>query len=634
MNNIMNNINIMNNKQQKLAHIFVHFFKIGGGECYLANFNKYNLLFDFKNQFKEVLFVNKTYTTETLFKFNMEIIFYSSYEELNQYLLDYNFDIILDHQLYWFSHIEKIAYANIFPHRIIRIIHGVPIHFKNIDQDNYYYSIELYKEEGSHKSWNNHIKYYNNLGIDVSHISDQQKIFYEKKVFNKDQINVAIVGRIYEDKISLPFIKLLVKFATVYKSFHFNFYGVIGDHYIKIFLSEIRKCNNITYKNVVDPVDKKNIYLENDILLHPSKMEAGATVILEAMSYGLPIVARKCNGVMHAVGEENHHLLGITDIQILELLLNFKKDIYDYNAISCQNIMKVMYHNDENVLFNRVIKDLQNIHKINTCIEKGNTIPNIIHYIFGLEKQTHEFPFVYYLSIYSNYLINKPDIIYFHYQYMPYGILWDKAKQYIKLNYVNMNNSCWGDKKIVKYAHKADKLRLELLYKYGGVYMDIDTITYRPYHHLLCHDFVIGKQEENYGINNITLYCNAIMLSKAGNIFIKYWLDLYETHFDPHGWCEASVHLPHKIFELIKSENVCCDIKIMDIESFYYPSYNQVNKIFEVDCEDKNMYLDKLITLHYWNSYSNKYYNNICDFDYCINNNTLYAKIMKNLIIN
>ena len=562
----------------------------------------------------------------------MEIIFYSSYEELNQYLLDYNFDIILDHQLYWYSeiNIEKNAYNNIFPHRIIRVIHGVPIHFKNIEKENYYYSIELYTEHNSDKSWNNHIKYYNNLGVYV----DESYICNIKKVFNKDQINVAIVGRIYEDKISFPFIKLLVKFATIHKSFHFNFYGVIGDHYMKIFLSEIKKCNNLTYKGVINPSEIKNIYLENDILLHPSKMEAGATVILEAMSYGLPVVGRKCNGVMHAVGEENHYLLGISDIEILELLLNFKKDIYDYGVISQRNIMKVMRHNDEKMLFNRVIKDLQNIYKTNICMENGNSIPNIIHYIFGLEKQTHEFPFVYYLSIYSNYVINKPYVIYFHYQYMPYGIWWDKAKDLVKLNYVNMNNSCWGNKKIVKYAHKADKLRLELLYKYGGIYMDIDTITYRSYHHLLNYDFVIGKQEENYGINNITLYCNAIMLSKAGNRFIKYWLDLYEMHFETHGWCEASVHLPHKIFELIKSEDInssICNIKIMDIESFYYPSYNQVNKIFEDSCDDEIMYLDKLITLHYWNSYSNKYYNNICDFDYCINNNTLYAKIMKNI---
>ena len=386
----MNNINIMNNKQLTLAHIFVHFFKIGGGECYLQNFNKYNLLHDDDNddnydnydnsnhsQFKEVLFINKNYINETLFHFNMEIIFYSSYEELNQYLLDYNFDIILDHQLYWYSeiNIEKNAYNNIFPHRIIRVIHGVPIHFKNIEKENYYYSIELYKEEGSHKSWNNHIKYYNNLGVYV----DESYICNIKKVFNKDQINVAIVGRIYEDKISFPFIKLLVKFATIHKSFHFNFYGVIGDHYMKIFLSEIKKCNNLTYKGVINPSEIKNIYLENDILLHPSKMEAGATVILEAMSYGLPVVGRKCNGVMHAVGEENHYLLGISDVEILELLLNFKKDIYDYGVISQRNIMKVMRHNDEKMLFNRVIKDLQNIYKTNICMENGNSIPNIIH---------------------------------------------------------------------------------------------------------------------------------------------------------------------------------------------------------------------------------------------------------------
>ena len=632
----------MNYKQPILAHIFVHFFKIGGGEGYLSNFNKYNLLHNDNNNdhndnshFKEVLLINKNYTCETLFHFNMDIIFYSSYEELNQYLLDYNFDIILDHQLYWYSeiNIEKIAYANIFPHRIIRVIHGVPIHFKNIEDENYYYSIELYKEEGSHKSWNNHIKYYNNLGVYID--SNIDNICDSNKVFNKDKINVAIVGRIYEDKISFDFIKLLVRFANAYKSFYFNFYGVIGDHYIKIFMHEIKKSNNIIYKGIVDPIEKSNIYLENDILLHPSKMEAGATVILEAMSYGLPVIGRKCNGVMHAVGEENHHLLGKTDMEILELLLNFKKNVYDYGVISRQNIMKVRCHNDEKVLFNRVIKDLQNIYKTNICMENGNSIPNIIHYIFGLEKQTHEFPFVYYLSIYSNYVINKPYIIYFHYQYMPYGMWWDKAKDLVKLNYVNMNNVLWGNKKIVKYAHKADKLRLELLYKYGGIYMDIDTITYRSYHHLLNYDFVIGKQEENYGINNITLYCNAIMLSKAGNKFIKYWLDLYEMHFETHGWCEASVHLPHKIFELIKSEHgnsSICNIKIMDKESFYYPSYNQVNKIFEDSCDDESMYLDKLITLHYWNSYSNKYYNNICDFDYCVNNNTLYAKIMKKLL--
>ena len=70
----------------KLAHIFVHFFKIGGGESYVSNFNKYN------NIFEETLFINKNYPNETLFKYNSKIIFYESYEELNRFI--YDFDIL------------------------------------------------------------------------------------------------------------------------------------------------------------------------------------------------------------------------------------------------------------------------------------------------------------------------------------------------------------------------------------------------------------------------------------------------------------------------------------------------------------------------------------------------------------
>ena len=105
-------------------------------------------------------------------------------------------------------------------------------------------------------------------------------------------------------------------------------------------------------------------------------------------------------------------------------------------------------------------------------------------------------------------------MIYFHYQYEPYGYWWEKAKKYLFLNYINAEYMYWGKKKIIKYAHKADKIRLDILYKYGGVYMDIDTITYKSYKHLLNYDFVIGIQDENYGPEKITLYCNAILLAK------------------------------------------------------------------------------------------------------------------------
>jgi glycosyltransferase involved in cell wall biosynthesis len=597
-------INNLKNKK-KLAHIFVHFFKIGGGESYLQNFNKINSIFD------ETLFINNNYNNETLFNFNGDIIFYTNYNVLNNLLK--NYDIILDHQLYWFDKNNTFeSFKNISSNKIFRITHGVPIHFQNITDYNYSYSIELYNETLSDKSWNNHIKIYNNIGVEKN---------IKKCTFKNSnlKINIACVGRINEDKIPITFLKILTKFLNIHKKYIFNFYGLIDDSYFKYFNNEINKVKNIKYYGVIDPKDIKNIYLNNDILMHPSKSEAGATVVLEAMSYGLPIICKNTGGLPNALGSNNINYLCNNDQEMFEKLLLINED--NYKKIFKNNIFKILNHN--NITLNKKLIDTIDI--INNY-ENSDNIPNIIHYIFGLKKQKEEFYFVYYLSILSNYLINKPDIIYFHYQYEPYGYWWEKAKKYIKLNYVNANGISWGSKKIIKYAHKADKLRLDILYKYGGIYMDIDTITYKSYEHLLNYDFVMGIQDENYGTEKITLYCNAILLCKKNNIFLKKWIDEYEKHFIPSGWCEASVFLPHKIYDMLSQEEKL-NIKILDKNCFYYPSYYEVDKIFE-----NELLIDKnLLTLHLWNSYSEKYYKSINNFNWIFNNNSLYSSLIKNI---
>ena len=374
----------------------------------------------------------------------------------------------------------------------------------------------------------------------------------------------------------------------------------------------------------------ENVYKKNDILLHPSKNEAGATVILEAMSYGLPVIARYTGGIPNAL--DNIEYLCINDKEFFNKLTMINGDVY--KRLSLKNYYKIQNNNNLNIQINKLYNELNIINKINQC----NTIPNIIHYIYGFEKQKKEFPFVFYLSILSNLKINKPDKIYFHYQYLPYGYWWDKIKDNISLNYINADNLYWGKKKIIKYAHKADKIRLELLYKYGGIYMDIDTISYKPYIDLLKYDFVIGIQEENYGKDKITLYCNAIMFCKKNNYFIKGWIDNYENDFDNESWCESSIHLLSKLVNKLiinnnlhlnkNKNNTMENYKILEKEAFYYPSYNETHKIFEGE-EEIN---ENLITLHYWNSYSNKYYDVIKDFDWINNNNSMYSKLIKNIM--
>jgi hypothetical protein len=176
--------------------------------------------------------------------------------------------------------------------------------------------------------------------------------------------------------------------------------------------------------------------------------------------------------------------------------------------------------------------------------------------------------------------------------------------------------------------------------------MDIDTISYQPYlekiYNFNKYDFILGIQEENYGSKKITLYCNAILFAKKNNIFIKKWIDMYEASFLPNGWCEASIHLPTKIFDLLNTEEIS-KIKIFNKYAFYYPSYNETNKIFEkiplpektleISYEENSIPNKNLITLHLWNSYSYKYFKNIQGFEYIDTNNSLYSKLMKNIVI-
>ena len=471
-----------------------------------------------------------------------------------------------------------------------------------------------------------------------------------------NDINIAIVGRVDSEKVPIKFLDQLIIFINRKnndkKNYIFNFYGPCDKSYEKYFLTKINneefkknydeeykeekkykeKNKKLIYHGIINPENVSTIYLTNQILLHPSKTECGATVILEAMSYGLPVLCRNNGGLPHALSEENRDFckdINRNDKDFFDKLLELTNDINKerlFNLLIKKNRLKVSLENNETIVYPKLIQNIYDLSLVN----KLESIPNIIHYIFGLKLQNEPFLFVYYLSIYSNIIINKPHIIYFHYQYEPYGIWWDKIKPYLHMNYINTENLYWGKKKIKKTAHKADKLRLEILYKYGGIYMDIDTISYQPYLEKINkfnkYDFIIGIQEENYGPKKITLYCNAILFAKKNNIFIKKWMDMYEASFLPNGWCEASIHLPTKIFDLLKSEEIS-KIKIFNKHVFYYPSYDETHKIFEENSEpNKN-----LITLHFWNSYSYKYLKNINGFEYIDTNNSLYSKLMKNI---
>lgn len=133
---------------------------------------------------------------------------------------------------------------------------------------------------------------------------------------------------------------------------------------------------------------------------------------------------------------------------------------------------------------------------LSSCFAQSSAvpgIPKIVHFIFGLKGENPTLNFEHYLAIKSAHDVLQPQTIYMHYHYTPVGENWEKVKPFLTLNRVEIPSSIFGQS-VKHYAHAADVIRLEMLIKYGGIYMDIDVITVKPMDDLLNHDFVMGAE--------------------------------------------------------------------------------------------------------------------------------------------
>lgn len=226
-------------------------------------------------------------------------------------------------------------------------------------------------------------------------------------------------------------------------------------------------------------------------------------------------------------------------------------------------------------------------------------IPNIIHFVFGLAPDFGGKPFslMHYLAIKSALEVNKPEKIFFHYEYEPAGEWWEKAKPLLFLNKLTAPDEIYGNP-LFHYAHKGDVINLRVLQQWGGIYLDIDTICVKPYKHLLINKAVLGlehrkpvfyneKNRIRYAIKRLTLFPfkrlpapgikglgNAVILAEPQSEFINLWLNSYRTFrskklFDEY-WNEHSVRIP---FELAKNNSHL--VTILSVHHFFFPYYDE-----------------------------------------------------------
>jgi hypothetical protein len=188
-------------------------------------------------------------------------------------------------------------------------------------------------------------------------------------------------------------------------------------------------------------------------------------------------------------------------------------------------------------------------------------IPNRIHFIFGLAADFggKPFSFVHYLAIRSAAEVNRPDEIVMHYAHQPDGVWWEAAKPFLTLNRVSPPTQIYG-RQITHFAHQSDILRLELLHREGGIYLDADIFCIRSLEPLRGYSAVMGM-EPNQGL------CNAVILAERDSEFIGRWLEQYRT-FKKARWTSHSVRLPFRL----AAEHPDM-VHVEDEYSFFFPTY-------------------------------------------------------------
>lgn len=211
-------------------------------------------------------------------------------------------------------------------------------------------------------------------------------------------------------------------------------------------------------------------------------------------------------------------------------------------------------------------------------------IPKIIHFIFGLSEDFGEMPFskFHYWSILSAKIINKDYEIVLHYFYEPINNeWWEKCRTIARLDRITYLSVSIAGRSMIKHAHRADILRLDILNNDGGIYLDIDTVCIKPMDPLLLHSdkVVMGIEIFKGGITGL---CNAVIISNKNNEFLKKWKQLCLLEFDPDDYNKIAVRLPWKLY--LSSPH---EIWVEPPESFFRLTWSEA--------DFKEMYFNKII---------------------------------------
>ena len=183
------------------------------------------------------------------------------------------------------------------------------------------------------------------------------------------------------------------------------------------------------------------------------------------------------------------------------------------------------------------------VNKAATNQSGGNyMVPNIIHLIwFGLDKS---FTFINYVSVRSVFEQQRPKRIMFHCDHLPIGPWWQRLASEVPLMVMPRQPPAYvGKKKLDLIYHQADVTKLEVLIKYGGIYIDCDVIVINSLNPLRVNEATVGREKPKKLIMGV-------MFARRNARFLRLWYDSYKHSYRPDLWDYNSGIVPFHLYTL------------------------------------------------------------------------------------
>jgi len=213
-----------------------------------------------------------------------------------------------------------------------------------------------------------------------------------------------------------------------------------------------------------------------------------------------------------------------------------------------------------------------------TPSHKVGTIPKIIHYVWVGDTPLNKSGFGKYWKSWKKY---NPD-----YNFM----LWDENNIDFSTPHLK---EVYGLK---NWAHLANLVRLQVIYQYGGIYLDTDMLVIKSFDKLLDNQCFFGFQLRKHPTHWVN---NAVIGATKNHWFIKKMIDYIIKTYD--GSQMATLAGPVTVTTLLKKEGLKSysnkgvrvkDIFIYPVETFYPFWYEER---FKKSCIKENT-----LAIHFW----------------------------------